>query len=139
MDLAQFLTLLRTTGPFLLINKQGAADENIPFIVDAVSEYIVWTNRFYCSYQMHLKDSEEHLQNPETQNMTTHRQCQAQFHPLQKTSCISVCKQDVPAKQGSPALGWKITLHFLRKKADAVRQGSGEKGVPGGSNAQQNC
>lgn len=26
---------------FLLINKQGAADGNIPFIVNAVSEYIV--------------------------------------------------------------------------------------------------
>lgn len=30
-----------TTSSFLLINKQGAAHGNIPFIVDAVSEYIV--------------------------------------------------------------------------------------------------
>lgn len=32
---------LTATGPFLPINKQGAADGNIPFIVDAVSGYIV--------------------------------------------------------------------------------------------------
>lgn len=60
---------------------------------------------FYCSYRMYLKDSEECLQNPQTKNTTTHRQCQAQFHPLQITTCISICKQDVSAKQGSSSLG----------------------------------
>lgn len=128
-----------TTGSFLLINKHRAADGNIPFIVDAVSEYIVWTNHFYCSYRMYLKDSEECLQNPQTKNMTTHRQCQAQFHPLQITTCISICKQDVTAKQGSSSLSWNITLFFLRKKSEAVRDGSGEKGDPGSSDAQQSC
>lgn len=97
--------LVTTTVSFLVINKQGAADGNIPFIVDAVSEYIVWMNHFYCSYQMYLKDSEECLQNPQMKNMTMHRQRQAQFHPLQITMCISICKQDVLAKQGSSSLG----------------------------------
>lgn len=40
----------------------------------------------YRSYQMYLKDSEECLQNPPNKKKnpkTTHRQCQAQLHPLQ--------------------------------------------------------
>lgn len=50
-----------------------------------------------------------------------------------------MCKQDVSAKRGSSFLGWNITLFFFRKKSDAVRDGSGEKGDPGSSDAQQSC
>lgn len=71
--------------------------------------------------------------------MTTHRQYQAQFHPLQITMCTSVCKQDVSAKQGSSSLGWYIALFFFRKKSDAVRDGSGEKGDCSSSDAHQSC
>lgn len=92
---------------------------------------------------MHLKDSEECLQNPPKQNknttMTTPRQGQAEFHPLRITMCICLCTQDVSAEQGSSSLGWHRTLPFFRKKSAAVRDGSGEEEDPGQSKAQQSC
>lgn len=130
---------LTTTGPFLLINKQGLLMEIFHLLQMQFHNTLFEQMFFIAAVRYIWKTQEECLQNSQTKSMTTHRQCQAQFHPLQITLCISLCKQDVSSKQGSPALGWNITLHFFRKKSDAVRHGNGDKGGPGGSNAQQSC
>lgn len=85
---------------------------------------------------MYLKDSKECLQNPQTKHDNSQTTTGIVSPPTD--NYVHVCKQDASAKQGSSSLGWNITLVFFRKKQDAVRDGSGENGDPGSSDAQPN-
>lgn len=66
---------------------------------------------------MYLKDSESVYNNPKQKD--NHRQSQAlfaQFHSLQVAKYISICKQDVSAKQRSSSLDWNTFSPPLKKK-----------------------
>lgn len=82
---------------------------------------------------MYLEDSEECLQKPPKKKHDNSQTMPGTVSPPTDNYV------HLSAKQGSSSLGCNITFFFFRKKSDAVRDGSGEKGDPGSSDAQQSC